>query len=56
VQPAASLPLLAVENGAVLVEVNPDETPLTRFADFALHGPAGEVLPALLEAAWPTAS
>jgi NAD-dependent deacetylase len=56
VQPAASLPLLAVENGAVLVEVNPDETPLTHFADHALHGPAGEVLPALLEAAWPTAS
>jgi NAD-dependent deacetylase len=56
VQPAASLPLLAVENGAVLVEVNPDETPLTRFTDHALHGPAGEVLPALLEAAWPTAS
>jgi NAD-dependent deacetylase len=56
VQPAASLPLLAVENGAALVEVNPDKTPLTHAADYALHGPAGEVLPALLEAAWPTAS
>jgi NAD-dependent deacetylase len=53
VQPAASLPLLAVENGAILVEINPDQTPLTRFADFALHGPAGELLPALIAAAWP---
>lgn len=52
VQPAASLPLLAVENGAVLVEVNPDQTPLTRYADHALQGPAGEVLPALLQAVW----
>jgi NAD-dependent deacetylase len=52
VQPAASLPLLAVENGAILVEVNPEETPLTHFADYALHGPAGEVLPALLQAVW----
>lgn len=52
VQPAASLPLLAVENGAVLVEVNPDQTPLTRYADYALQGPAGEVLPALLQAVW----
>jgi NAD-dependent deacetylase len=56
VQPAASLPLLAVENGAVLVEINPDQTPLTQAADYALHGPAGEVLPALLKAVWPTAS
>ncbi len=52
VQPAASLPLLAVENGAVLVEINPDQTPLTRYADYALHGPAGEVLPALVQAVW----
>jgi NAD-dependent deacetylase len=52
VQPAASLPVLALENGATLVEVNPDETPLTRLADYALHGPAGEVLPALVDAVW----
>lgn len=50
VQPAASLPLLAVENGATLVEINPDQTPLTQWADYALHGPAGVVLPALLTA------
>jgi NAD-dependent deacetylase len=45
VQPAASLPLLAQQNGAVLVEVNPDETPLTPHADVVLRGPAGELLP-----------
>ncbi|MBK8901605.1 MAG: NAD-dependent deacylase [Anaerolineaceae bacterium] len=48
VQPAASLPLRAVERGATLVEVNPQATPLTRFADFALAGAAGEVLPVLV--------
>lgn len=48
VQPAASLPLRAAERGATLVEVNPQPTPLTRFVDFALSGPAGIVLPALL--------
>jgi len=45
VQPAASLPLLAQRNGAVLVEANPEETPLTPYADLILRGPAGELLP-----------
>lgn len=49
VHPAASLPLRAVEHGATLVEINPQATPLTRWATFTLNGPAGEVLPALLE-------
>lgn len=45
VQPAASLPMLAQHNGAVLVEANPEETPLTPYADVTLRGPAGELLP-----------
>jgi len=45
VQPAASLPLLAQENGAMLIEVNPDETPLSPYANQHLRGPAGELLP-----------
>ena len=49
VQPAASLPFEALRSGAVLVEVNPDETPLTRHADYALQGRAGEVLPKLVD-------
>jgi NAD-dependent deacetylase len=45
VQPAASLPLVALRNGARLVEVNPAETPLSRHAHEVLRGPAAEVLP-----------
>lgn len=48
VQPAASLAFEAQRQGAVIVEVNPDETPLTRHAGYALRGRAGEVLPALV--------
>ncbi len=47
VYPAAALPYEAMENGAVVIEVNPDDTPLTGRADFALRGSAGEILPAL---------
>ena len=52
VQPAASLPFEALRGGAVLVEINPGETPLTRRADYALRGRAGEVLPALVRAVY----
>jgi NAD-dependent deacetylase len=47
VQPAASLPLLAKQMGACVVEVNPEETPISHVADLVLRGPAGEVLPAV---------
>jgi NAD-dependent deacetylase len=53
VQPATALPLRALDAGATLVEINPGPTPLSALAHFVLDGPAGEVLPALLEAAWP---
>jgi NAD-dependent deacetylase len=49
VQPAASLPVLAAENGATIVEINPDFTPLTESADYSFHDRAGEILPALSE-------
>jgi len=45
VHPAASLPLAAAESGAKVVEINPDSTPLTSYADFSLRGKAGEILP-----------
>jgi NAD-dependent deacetylase len=45
VQPAASLPLTALRNGAHLVEVNPAETPLSPHAHETLRGPAAELLP-----------
>ncbi|HXK17482.1 MAG TPA: NAD-dependent deacylase [Polyangiaceae bacterium] len=49
VHPAAGLPLLAQERGALLLEVNPSSTPLTPYVDFALSGPAGQILPQLLQ-------
>ncbi len=51
VQPAASLPLLAKHSGARLIEVNPEETPITSQADISLSGPAAEIVPLLIEEA-----
>ena len=53
VYPAAALPRLAHEHGAIVVEVNPNATALSAVADFALRGIAGVVLPALVASAWP---
>ena len=50
VYPAAALPFEALENGAMLVEINPDQTPLTPHADYSIRGPAGEILPRLIAA------
>jgi len=52
VEPAASLPYLALEHGAVVVEINPSETPLTSDATYAFQEPSGQVLSALVEAVW----
>jgi NAD-dependent deacetylase len=52
VQPAASLPFEALRSGTMVVEVNPNDTPLTGHAEYVLHGRAGEVLPALVKAAY----
>ena len=48
VQPAASLPLLAREAGARLIEVNPEDTPLTPAAHASFRSSSGELLPQLL--------
>ncbi len=48
VQPAASLPTVAREHGAYVVEVNPEPTPLSAMAHEIHRGLAGEILPALL--------
>ena len=47
VQPAAGLPLLAIRNGAALVEINPQETPLSADADQCIRAPASTALVAL---------
>ncbi len=52
VYPAAALPYEALENGATVVEINPERTPLSAHAGFSLRGKAGEVLPPLVGAAF----
>lgn len=49
VQPAASLPFEASKAGAKLVEINPDPTPLSLYADFSIRGKSGEILPLIDE-------
>lgn len=53
VYPAAGLALTAREANALLVEVNPRETPLTAQAGHVLRGLSGVVLPQLLRTVWP---
>jgi NAD-dependent deacetylase len=50
VHPAAGLPTMAKRAGATLVEINPDETPLTPLADFYFAAKSGEFLPPLVAA------
>ena len=47
VYPAAALPAIARRRGAMVVEVNVEETPLSDQADVILRGPSGTVLPAI---------
>ena len=53
VYPAAAMPEVAQKAGALLVEINLQETPLSANADFLLSGHAGQILPELVETAWP---
>ncbi len=54
VYPAAYLPRLAWSRGAKIVEINPQETPVSRYADFVIRGRAtkalGEIYRELLRA------
>ena len=49
VYPAAGLPALAMTRGTVVVEVNPEPTPLSEVATISVREAAGEALPGLLE-------
>jgi NAD-dependent deacetylase len=44
VYPAAYLPRLAWSHGAKIVEINPQETPITRYADFVIRDKATRAL------------
>jgi NAD-dependent deacetylase len=54
VYPAAELPFIAQKSGAMIIEVNTEETPLTHIATYHFRGRSGVVLPELL-AAWKSA-
>lgn len=49
IHPAASLPMTAKQMGATLVEVNPEETPLSYMADYSIRAKSGEYMPELIE-------
>ncbi len=49
VYPAAGLVPYALEQGAAVIEVNPEETSYSSSIDVCLRGPAGEILPQIIE-------
>ncbi len=50
VYPAAAFPQMAARRGVPLIEVDPEQTVLSDIVEYALRGPAGEVLPRLADA------
>lgn len=48
VHPAASLPFIAKEAGATVIEINPEPTPITDTADIFLQGPSGQIWPKII--------
>jgi len=50
VYPAATIPTMAKERGATVIEINRESTALTnQIADYLICGPAGEIVPAIVE-------
>lgn len=45
VYPAASLPIVAKQQGAKVIEVNPEQTDISFLVDVTILGKAGEILP-----------
>jgi NAD-dependent deacetylase len=52
VQPAASLPDIAVDAGATTVQINPNPTGLDAYVTVVIRGPSGIVLPQLVTKTW----
>ncbi|MBM7844382.1 SIR2 family NAD-dependent protein deacylase [Herpetosiphon giganteus] len=55
VAPAATFPMTARAHRARLIDLNLEDTPLSRHARHRLRGPAAQLLPALVAATWPEA-
>lgn len=49
VYPAASMPFIAKQNGAIIIEFNLEETQITGIADFSFQGKTSETLPQLVD-------
>jgi NAD-dependent deacetylase len=49
VYPAAGFPIDVKRSGGTLIEINPNETPLTEMSDIVVRAPAGESLPRIVE-------
>lgn len=52
VQPAGLIPLEARQNGAFVIEVNPESTAISDFVDVSILEQSGSALPRLLDAAF----
>jgi NAD-dependent deacetylase len=52
VYPAADLCRHAKDCGALVIEINKDQTPLSPLADYSFLGKAGEILPELVRQIW----
>lgn len=50
VYPVAQLPALAKQAGAIVIDVNPECTPISELADIFLQGAGGVVLPQVVDA------
>ena len=50
IYPAATIPVTAKENGAIVIEINKESTPITdEISDYLICGSAGEIIPAIVE-------
>ncbi len=52
VYPAAAVPIEALNASVPVVEINPNETPITEHVSLALRGKSGEILPLIIEKVW----
>jgi NAD-dependent deacetylase len=53
IYPAASFPFEAAHRGAMVVQINPNATELDLVTPYVFRGKAGDVMPMIVNAAWP---
>jgi NAD-dependent deacetylase len=50
VYPAAALPILTKNSGGLVIEINPERTDVSSYADLSIFGRAGELMPVIWKA------